>query len=121
QPPRDVPQAAEQLPQRPAQLRREPPQQAPPLHQLHQDEGDLEQQVVHLPLLRVDAVDVLQVQAAVLLPVEPLVLNLPPNPPPALSPPANRVRQAKPSPSPPAVRSEPSRAASCQSLPSLSR
>ena len=35
---------------------------------------------VSLPLLRVDAVDVLQVQPAMLLPVEPLLRNLPPLP-----------------------------------------
>src|SRR5262245_31504459 len=84
QPLRDLLQAPEQLPHRLARLPRQPPQQAAALQQLHQDERDLQQQVVGLPLLRVDAVDVPQVQPAVLLAVEPLVLHLPAIPAPFL-------------------------------------
>lgn len=80
-PPRDVLQAAEQRRYRLAQPRGQALEQTPPFQQLRQDEGDLQQQVIRLPVLRVRAIDMLQVQAAVLLPVEPLILDLPAIPP----------------------------------------
>lgn len=72
-PPCHIPQAAEQLPERTPRLCGQPPQQAATLQQLQQQKGDLEQQVLDFPLLRAGAVDLFQIQAAVLLAVEPLI------------------------------------------------
>src|SRR5205807_1397501 len=70
-------QAAKELQQRTAQLGRQATQKTATLQQLNQDVGNLQQQIIRLPILRVDTVDVLQVQTAVLLAVEPLILDGP--------------------------------------------
>src|SRR5437588_1830201 len=78
QPPRDVPETAEQLHWGFAVCLRQSAEQAATFQQLHKDERNLQQVVIGLQFLRVGTVNVFQVQPAVLLAVEPLVLNLPP-------------------------------------------
>ena len=74
QPLRHVLQRAEQLHRRSlALLLGQPPQQAPLLHQLQQQVGDLQQEIVRRPAGM--AVGMFQVQATVLLGVESLVLR----------------------------------------------
>src|SRR5437879_298338 len=77
QSPCHVLETAEQFPERPPHLVRQSAQQATALQQLRDQESDLQEQVISFPLLRVDAVDMLQVQAAVLLAIEPFILDFP--------------------------------------------
>src|SRR6266545_1058347 len=73
----DIFQAPEPLHRRLAIFRRPLPQELPVFQQQQENVGDLQQVVVGFRLFRVHAEHVPEVEAAVLLAVEPLVLNLP--------------------------------------------
>src|SRR5271166_2634075 len=73
----EILQAAEQLQRCPSELGRQVAQQTAGSHQLLDHVGDLQQVVVGFELFRVDAENVFQVEAAVLLAIEALVLNVP--------------------------------------------
>ena len=73
----EILQAAEQLHGCPSELGRQVAQQAAGFHELQDHVGDLQQVVVGFEVFRVDAENVFQVEAAVLLAIESLVLNVP--------------------------------------------
>src|SRR5271157_5191483 len=73
----EILQAAEQLQGCPSELGRQVAQQAAGFQELQDHVGDLQQIVVGFELFRVDAENVFQVEAAVLLAIESLVLNVP--------------------------------------------
>ena len=73
----EILQAAEQLHGCPSELGRQVSQQTAGFHQLLDHGGDLQQVVVGFEVFRVDAENVFQVEAAVLLAIEALVLNVP--------------------------------------------
>ena len=76
-PPGDVPKASEKLDGCLAGALSEMEQETPLLHELQDEMGDLEEVVVRLDPFALEAVGVLQVQAAVLLQIEALILNGP--------------------------------------------
>ncbi len=69
--------AAEQLPRRAAAFRRQAPQQAAGFEDLQDHMSDLHQIVVRFEQFRTRAVRVFEIQAAVLLTIETLVLHMP--------------------------------------------
>ena len=77
QPTSQVFQAAEQLPRRAFALGGQAPQQAAGFEDLQDQVGDLHEVIVRFEQLRIGAEGMFEIQAAVLLSIETLVLNVP--------------------------------------------